>query len=128
MSEHDAQWLVSTLGDVREGWVCGAAWAFGAAYGDLVLDVLGGPPGRTGLAEIFFERPGDPADMPGHVPVVWADVDLFGHPAAEVEAALPRTTRAHDPLPGRTAGPYLTRVRLSAPRDRRASAGRTDPL
>lgn len=130
MSEHDAQWLVSTLGDVREGWVCGATWAFGAAYGDLVLDVLGGPPGHAGLAEIFFERTGDPADIPGRVPVVWADVDLFGYPASEVEAALPRTTSAYGPAPGRTAGEYLTHVRLSAPapRDRHVPAGRTDPL
>ncbi|MGI5230757.1 hypothetical protein [Actinoallomurus sp. CA-142502] len=121
MSEHDAQWAVSTLADVRESWVCGAAWAFGAAYGDLVLGVLGGPRRGAGLAEVSFERPGGMADVAGRVPVVWADVDLFGYPLAEVETALPRSRPAYAPAPGRTAGPYVTHVRLAAPQDRSAT-------
>jgi hypothetical protein len=90
MSEREAQWAVSTLADVREGWVCGRGWTFGARYGDLTISVSGGGlPGDPGLEEIGFERQGDPVPAtPGDVPVIWHDIDLFGYPIPEVEAAL----------------------------------------
>jgi hypothetical protein len=92
MSEREAQWLVSTLADVREGWICGWAWAFDARYGDLTISVSGGslPEGpATGLEEIGFERHGNPIPTtPADVPIVWNDIDLFGYPIPEVEEAL----------------------------------------
>jgi hypothetical protein len=90
MSEREAQWSVSTLADVREGWVCGWGWAFEARYGDLTVSVRGGGrPEDSGLEEIGFERQGDPVPAtPGDVPVVWNDIDLFGYPIPEVEQAL----------------------------------------
>jgi hypothetical protein len=87
MSEREAQWSVAALADVREGWVCGWGWAFGARYGDLTISACGGGlPGEPGLEEIGFERQGVPA-APGDVPV-WNDIDLFGYPIPEVEEAL----------------------------------------
>jgi hypothetical protein len=90
MSEREAQWAVSTLADVREGWVCGWGWTFEARYGDLTISVSGsGLPGDPGLAEIGFERQGAPLQTtPADVPVVWNDIDLFGYPLSEVEEAL----------------------------------------
>src|SRR5688572_18463749 len=38
MGERAAQWAVATLADVREGWVCGAGWAFGARYEGVALE------------------------------------------------------------------------------------------
>lgn len=32
MDERTAQWAVATVADVRDGWVCGARWAFSAQY------------------------------------------------------------------------------------------------
>jgi hypothetical protein len=90
MSEREAQWPVATLADVREGWVCGWEWTFAARYGDLTVSVSGGGlPEDQGLAEIGFERQGDPVPAaPGDVPVVWNDIDLFGYPVPEVEESL----------------------------------------
>ncbi|MCO5993365.1 hypothetical protein [Actinoallomurus rhizosphaericola] len=98
MSEHRAQWAISTLADVREERLCirsraaGVAWAFFAEYEDLVVSVSGGPgPGghAPGLDEIRFARRGDPLPLaPAAVPVVYEGIDLFGYPAPEVEEAL----------------------------------------
>lgn len=121
MSEHRAQWLVSTLGDVREEWVCirarsaGTTWGFHAEYGDLTVSVSGGPPGVT---EVGFARLGDarPA-TPGAVPVVYGGIDLFGYPVSEVEEALtglcPGLTLDRPADTGRPA-PYLVSVTLAA--------------
>jgi hypothetical protein len=98
MSEQQAQWLISTLADVREEWVCiraraaGVAWAFFAEYGDLTISVRGGglPDDPVlGLDEVHFAWRGNPLPTaPAEVPVVYQDIDLFGYPIAEVEEAL----------------------------------------
>jgi len=88
----------------------------------VVISVLGGPPEYPGLAEITFERQGDPAPAaPGSVPVVWDDIDLFGYPVSDLEAALPHVVAEEAGLTlGRPAASrYLTSARLS----RRAATG-----
>lgn len=110
MSEREAQWSVSTLADVREGWICGWGWAFEARYGDLTISACGGGlPGEPGLEEIGFERQGDPVPAaPGDVPVVWNDIDLFGYPIPEVEEAL-AASHPHPELPLQELGLRLDR-------------------
>lgn len=49
MDGRAARWAVATLADVREGWVCGAGWAFSARYEGLVIDVQGDVRDRHGL-------------------------------------------------------------------------------
>lgn len=133
MSEREAQWAVATLADVREGWVCGWGWTFEARYGGLTISVSGGGlPEDPGLAEIGFERQGDPAPAaPGDVPVVWNDIDLFGYPIPEVEEALaasgPHQELGLRPAPAAAVTPgaasrrpvtgprYLAAVRLRRP-------------
>ncbi|MFD0272852.1 hypothetical protein ACFVHB_02940 [Kitasatospora sp. NPDC127111] len=95
-SERAAQWAVSTLADVRETWVCQAGWAFTACYEgvDLLLygdcaDRLSRPDrDRPGLAAVSLRRCEAAPTRPSAVPVVLADVDLFGYPAAEVLATV----------------------------------------
>ncbi|MET7304440.1 hypothetical protein [Embleya sp. NPDC005575] len=93
MSEPRAQWALSTVVDVRAYWSCAGTrvvddghrefWSFGGRLGALRIDVTGS---EHGCRTIVFERePGTETD-----PVVWRDIDVFGYPAAEVEAALPR--------------------------------------
>lgn len=48
MDERTAQWAVATVADVRDGWVCGARWAFSAQYRGLTLDAYGDTTGRSG--------------------------------------------------------------------------------
>ncbi|MFI6584058.1 hypothetical protein [Embleya sp. NPDC050493] len=131
MSEQQAQWALSTVVDVRPYWSCAGTrlvddghrefWSFGGRSGTLRIDVTGS---EHGCRTIVFERePGTETD-----PVVWRDVDLFGYPAAEVEAALPTTAvRAElglilDPEPtigaGRMARARLTVEGVSAYRNR----------
>ncbi|MEV8319275.1 hypothetical protein AB0Q95_34470 [Streptomyces sp. NPDC059900] len=95
MDERAAQWAVATVADVREGWVCGARWAFSAHYRGLTLDVYGDTADRRGvhqdtpgLAGIDLTR--DPSTLagPSACPVVLRGIDLFGYPAAEVADAL----------------------------------------
>ncbi|MFE5333834.1 hypothetical protein ACFRCG_46335 [Embleya sp. NPDC056575] len=125
MSERRAQWTLSTVLDVRAYWSCAGTrhrddghrrfWSFGGSLGTLRVDVTGS---EHGCRTIAFERlPGTTTD-----PVVWRDVDLFGYPADEVEAALPGAAEREriglllDPP---TAGPAAstddrpTRVRLT---------------
>ncbi|MGP3975533.1 hypothetical protein ACTWQF_16290 [Streptomyces sp. 8N114] len=117
MDERPAQWAVATLADVREGWACGAGWSFGARYEGVTLEVHGNTWDRygryaecAGLAALTLTAECRPAAQP----VVLGDIDLFGHPAAEVRAALP------SPLPPgvrlRTApdGAFIAAVRLDA--------------
>ncbi|MER6240378.1 MULTISPECIES: hypothetical protein [Streptomyces] len=95
MDERTAQWAVATVADVRQGWVCGARWAFSAQYRGLTLDVYGDTTDRRGrhqdtpgLAGIGLTR--DPFTLtgPSACPVVLRSINLFGHPAAEVSDAL----------------------------------------
>ncbi|GAA4840334.1 hypothetical protein [Kitasatospora terrestris] len=124
-SERAAQWAVATLADVREGWVCGAGWAFGARYEGVELHAYGDTAdrlGRTGrdrggFAGVELRRcPAVPVG-PAAVPVVLRGIDVFGYPAAEVLDAL-----GPDPHPAvrwhaeRSPGGYLTAVRLLADR------------
>jgi hypothetical protein len=129
MSEHQAQWLISTLADVREEWLCirtraaGVAWAFFAEYGDLTIGVeAGGLPDHPcpGLDEVHFARRGDRLPTtPADVPVVYHDIDLFGYPIPEVEKAL-TALHPHDARKellaeefGLTLGRPATSVQLS---------------
>ncbi|WP_369211439.1 hypothetical protein [Streptomyces flavofungini] len=119
MDERTAQWAVATVADVRDGWVCGAHWAFSARYRGLTLDVYGDTTDRRvghqdtpGLAGIGLTR--DPFTLtgPSACPVVLDGIDLFGHPAAEVSDALcdewpPALRFSGD-------GPYLTAVSVHA--------------
>ncbi|MEU1487170.1 hypothetical protein [Streptomyces sp. NPDC005752] len=119
MDERTAQWAVATVADVRDGWVCGARWAFSAHYRGLTLDVYGdttdrrgGHQNTPGLAGMGLTR--DPFTLtgPSACPVVLRGIDLFGYPTAEVSDALnagrPPTIR----LGG--GGLYLTAVSVHA--------------
>ncbi|MEU6765732.1 hypothetical protein ABZ916_24840 [Streptomyces sp. NPDC046853] len=118
MGERAAQWAVATIADVRDGWVCGARWAFSAQYQSLTLDIYGDTAGRgshqdtPGLAGIGLTR--DPFTLtgPSACPVALRGIDLFGYPTAEVSDALneglPPTLR----LSGE--GAYLSAVSLHA--------------
>lgn len=119
MNERTAQWAVATVADVRDGWVCGARWAFSAQYRGLTLDAYGDTTDRRGrhrnspgLAGLSLTR--DPLTLtgPSACPVVFRGIDLFGFPRAEVADAvsgkLPPTLR----LSG--DGPYITAVSVHA--------------
>ncbi|MGW0903284.1 hypothetical protein [Streptomyces sp. NPDC002853] len=119
MEERTAQWAVATIADVRDGWVCGARWAFSAQYQGLTLEAYGdttdrrdGRQSSPGLAGINLAR--DPFTLagPSACPVVLRDINLFGYPTAEVSDALgdslPPTLR----LSG--DGLYLTGLSLHA--------------
>ncbi|MEV7885671.1 hypothetical protein ACWD3I_35750 [Streptomyces sp. NPDC002817] len=83
MGEREARWAVATLADVREAWVCGAGWSFGAAYEGIELLVCGAADEGRRLDWINLAQPDAPA-----FPVVWQGIDLFGHEQGEVERAL----------------------------------------
>ncbi|MFF1711457.1 hypothetical protein [Streptomyces sp. NPDC058268] len=119
MDERTAQWAVATVADVRNGWVCGARWAFSAQYQGLTLDVYGDTTdrhvrhqGAPGLAGVALTRGPFTLTGPSACPVALRGVDLFGYPAAEVADALseglPPTLR----LSG--DGLYLTAVSIHA--------------
>ncbi|MET7370864.1 hypothetical protein ABZS61_34435 [Streptomyces sp. NPDC005566] len=119
MDERTAQWTVATVADVRDGWVCGARWAFSAQYRGLTLDVYGDATDRRGrhrnspgLAGIGLTRDALTLTGPSACPVVFRGIDLFGYPRAEVSDAvsenLPPTLR----LSG--DGLYLTAVSVRA--------------
>lgn len=120
MAERGARWAVATLADVRETWVCGAGWALTARYEGLDLLAYGDCPDRCGdidrdrpgLAAVSLSRWGI-ADGPSAVPVVLDGVDLFGHPAVEVLAALGPGERPGVGLPPRPPPGYLPEVTLS---------------
>ncbi|MFE7558800.1 hypothetical protein [Kitasatospora sp. NPDC057500] len=76
---HDA-WLSGLLFD--------PAWTTVATFGDVVLTVAGGGPGRPDrLARIGMDRHRPEGGCA--TPVVWDGVDLFGHPAQDVVSVLP---------------------------------------
>lgn len=91
MSEREAQSSVATLADVREGWVCGAAWSFNATYEGLDLTICGDTSDRSGvlpdlpgLRRIDVARHTTAPTGPSAVPVVLRGIDLFGHPEAKI--------------------------------------------
>ncbi|MFI5805364.1 hypothetical protein [Streptomyces sp. NPDC051561] len=86
MAERDAQWAVATLCDVREAWVCGLEWSFGATYQG--LDLLVGGVRAGGLGTVHLERATGLPDAPAAVPVVLDGVDVLGYPQEEVLEAL----------------------------------------
>lgn len=108
MGEREAQWMVATLSDVRETWVCGAGWSFGAAYEGVELLVCGAADEKRRLDWINLAQPDAPA-----FPVVWQDIDLFGHEQGEVERALADVEGAGLRLERSPAG-YLRSVSLMA--------------
>ncbi|MYS23598.1 MULTISPECIES: hypothetical protein [unclassified Streptomyces] len=91
MSEREAQDMVATLADVREGWQCGAGWSFVARYEGLGLTISGDVsdrwgvlPDMPGLRGVAVARHTTAPTGPSAVPVVLDDVDLFGYPEAEI--------------------------------------------
>ncbi|MFI2073892.1 hypothetical protein [Streptomyces triculaminicus] len=121
MDERAAQWAVATVADVREGWVCGADWAFTAQYDGLTLHAHGDTRNRngeyedvSGLAYITLTRAPDALAATSGCPLVLHGIDLFGYPAAEVldalGGALPPTFR----LGAEGGGLYLTTASLRA--------------
>ncbi|MEU5957866.1 hypothetical protein [Streptomyces sp. NPDC047525] len=93
--EQTARWALATVADVRDGWVCGARWAFSAHYQGLTIDAHGDttdPRGRhpdtPGLADISLTRHPFTHTGPSACPVVLRGIDLFGYPATEVSDAL----------------------------------------
>ncbi|MFE6775576.1 hypothetical protein [Streptomyces sp. NPDC057702] len=84
---HDA-WLSRLLHD--------PAWNTVATYGEVVLTVAGGGPGRTDqLTRVDLDlAPQGPT--PSTTPVVWDGVDLFAHPTHDTLSVLPAATR-HTP-------------------------------
>ncbi|MGW6268896.1 hypothetical protein [Streptomyces sp. NPDC055060] len=95
MEERTAQWAIATIADVREGWVCGARWAFSAHYQGLTLEAYGDtadPHGHhhdaLGLAGISLSRHPSTLTGPSACPVVLRGIDLFGYPTTEVTDAL----------------------------------------
>ncbi|MER6182813.1 hypothetical protein [Streptomyces sp. NPDC001652] len=108
MGEREARWTVATLADVRETWVCGAGWSFGAAYEGVELLVCGAANERRRLDWINLAQPDAPA-----FPVVWRDIDLFGHEQGEVERALADVEGAGLRLE-RSPAVYLRSVSLRA--------------
>ncbi|MGW1818621.1 hypothetical protein ACWCQM_34290 [Streptomyces sp. NPDC002125] len=95
MDERTARWAVATVADVRDGWVCGARWAFGAQYRGLTLEAYGDTTDRRGwhqdtdgLAGIGIVRDPFALTGPSACPVVLRGIDLFGYPTTEVSDAL----------------------------------------
>ncbi|CAM5520855.1 hypothetical protein GCM10010329_54810 [Streptomyces spiroverticillatus] len=123
MAERDAQWAVATLCDVRESWVCGLEWSFGAVYEGLEL-LVGGSHGH-GLDVVDLQRAVHAPLEPAAAPVVLDGVDVLGYPQDEVQEAL----TGQPPYPAlklwrsHLAGAYLHRVSLSSERIR-SSRGR----
>ncbi|MFJ8981538.1 hypothetical protein [Streptomyces sp. NPDC102282] len=119
IDERTAQWAVATIADVRDGWACGARWAFSAQYRGLTLDAYGDTTDRggrhqdiPGLAGITLTR--DPFTLtgPSACPVVLGGVDLFGYPTAEVSDALSDSLHPTLRLSGDTL--YLNAVSVHA--------------
>ncbi|MER7550504.1 hypothetical protein ABTX86_11030 [Streptomyces anulatus] len=94
---HDA-WLSGVLHDHR--------WSTVATFGNVVLSVAGGGPGRTdSLCGIAIDT-AVPVDTASATAVVWDGVDLFGHPAEDIVSVLPGPTRPSAPAaPDVTVGP-----------------------
>ncbi|MGW6458259.1 hypothetical protein ACWF94_20490 [Streptomyces sp. NPDC055078] len=120
MSQHAAQWTVSTICPIRPCYVCGTAWGFCGEYRGLTIQVWGASEGThaRGLGYVELERiPGDPTGTepttPALVPVVHEGVDLFGHPRDEVSPYLPPTARVNHGT-GLTGG-YIQSIGLRSP-------------
>jgi hypothetical protein len=120
-SERVARWAVATVADVRSAWVCGAGWAFAARYEDLDLlaygdchDRQGVGEDQPGLATVVLSRNRDDLAGPSAVPVVLDGIDLFGHPASEVQDVLGRRPYPDIVLAAAEPGGYLPEVRFTA--------------
>ncbi|MGW6059017.1 hypothetical protein [Streptomyces sp. NPDC055189] len=119
MDERTAQWAVATIADVRDGWVCGAGWAFSAQYRGLTLDAYGDTTDRhdrhqdaPGLAGIGLTRGPFTPTGPSACPLVLRGIDLFGYPTAEVSDALSESLPPTLRLSG--DGLYLSAVSVHA--------------
>ncbi|MFB4426875.1 hypothetical protein C5F59_038025 [Streptomyces sp. QL37] len=119
MDERTAQWAAATVADVRDGWVCGARWAFSVQYRGLTLNAYGDTTDRrgwdqdtSGLAGIGLTRDAFALTGPSACPVVLHGIDLFGYPTAEVTDALGESLPSTLRLRGN--GLYLTAVSAHA--------------
>lgn len=122
MSERAAQWVVASLADVRETWVCQAGWAFTAvcddvelcAFGDYVDRMGCAERDRSGLATVVLRRSEyDTLTGPSTLPVVLDGIDVFGYPATEVRDVLAPADYPDVRLPAASRGTYLPEVSVS---------------
>ncbi|WP_370088732.1 hypothetical protein [Streptacidiphilus sp. MAP12-16] len=122
MSERAAQWVVASLADVRESWVCQAGWAFTAAcdgvellaFGDCVDRMGRAERDRSGLAAVVLRRSEyDALTGPSTLPVVLDGIDIFGYPATEVLDVLTSADYPDVRLPAASPGTYLPEVSVS---------------
>ncbi|MFE4589371.1 hypothetical protein [Streptomyces laurentii] len=86
---HDA-WLSGVLFD--------PVWNTVATFGDVMLTVAGGGPGRTDrLAAVRIDVRSSTGTARRTTSVVWDGVDLFGHPARDVVSVLPEPRHPGSP-------------------------------
>ncbi|MCW5251404.1 hypothetical protein [Streptomyces sp. SHP 1-2] len=85
---HDA-WLTGILFD--------GSWNIAAPFGDVVLTVAGGGPGRTDRLTAIRVEASARTGARTTTPVVWDGVDLFGNPARDVASVLPGPLRPSAP-------------------------------
>ncbi|WP_329500603.1 hypothetical protein [Kitasatospora herbaricolor] len=121
MTEQAAQWVVASLADVRETWVCQAGWAFTAAcdgvellaYGDCADREGRTERDRSGLAAVALLRGRHDPTGPSAVPVVLDGIDIFGYPVAEVLEVLAPADYLGVRFPAVSPGTYLAEVSVS---------------
>ena len=111
------------LRHAHDAWLSGMLfepeWNFDVEFDGVVLGFGGGGPGATDRLARVEIRAWSGAEEP--IPVAWNDIDLFGYPAAEIEAVLPGvTTAGQDPpqadLAVESLGLRLSRTRPTTDR------------
>ncbi|MFJ8624945.1 hypothetical protein ACIRD3_19160 [Kitasatospora sp. NPDC093550] len=124
--------VLTGLGHVRP--LSEAPWILTARWGDVEVtahagqaDRPAGGPGELPLRSIVFSRGRSASRVPGGIPVVLGEVDLFGYPAAEVLEAVGDHWPAELEIRCADERGYLTSVALCAtapnePAGRRARA------
>ncbi|MFF0740202.1 hypothetical protein ACFYVL_07355 [Streptomyces sp. NPDC004111] len=97
------------LRHVHDAWLTGIlfdpAWSTCAVFGDVIVTVVGGGPGRTDRLTSIDIGPAPSGAAPSATSVVWDGVDLFGHPAQDVVSVLPKPVR---PTPPAATSPATT--------------------
>ncbi|MFF3688960.1 hypothetical protein [Streptomyces sp. NPDC002187] len=123
MGEQQAQWALSTLCDVRPGWVCGTAWACSGEFDGVRVLMWGAleEPHTGGLEFIEVARIEDPPRGPCVTPFAWDGIDLLGYPQHEIAPFAPDEVELSAPA---VPEAYVRAVRLGAGRRRSARPGR----
>ncbi|MFD4657817.1 hypothetical protein ACFWP2_19565 [Kitasatospora sp. NPDC058444] len=121
LDERATAQALAGLGPLLPRPVPDAAWSRTARWADVEVtagavesDVDAAEPGEALLHSVVLSRGPSAAHAPGGTPVVLADVDLFGYPAAEVLEALGDGLPAELSLRPRDRRGYLTSVTLRA--------------